>query len=29
MGCGINKGSIPEMEFVETVNKSQTMKKVL
>lgn len=29
IGCGINKGSIPEKEFVETVNKSQTMKKVL
>ncbi len=29
IGCGINKGSIPEKEFVETFNKSQTMKKVL
>lgn len=29
IGCGINKGSIPEKEFLETVNKSQTMKKVL
>jgi isochorismate synthase len=29
MGCGINEGSTPEKEFVETVNKSQTMKKVL
>jgi isochorismate synthase len=29
IGCGINKGSIPEKEFIETVNKSQTMKKVV
>ena len=29
VGCGINKGSNPEKEFTETVNKSQTMKKVL
>jgi isochorismate synthase len=29
IGCGINIGSIPEKEFEETVNKSQTMKKVL
>jgi len=29
VGCGINIGSIPEKEFEETVNKSQTMKKVL
>lgn len=29
IGCGINKGSNPEKEFIETVNKSQTMKKVL
>jgi isochorismate synthase len=29
VGCGINQGSQPEKEFVETVNKSQTMKKVL
>jgi isochorismate synthase len=29
VGCGINKGSIPEKEFIETFNKSQTMKKVL
>ncbi|MEI7509457.1 MAG: chorismate-binding protein, partial [Flavobacterium sp.] len=29
IGCGINKGSIPEKEFLETLNKSQTMKKVL
>ncbi|WP_395046492.1 chorismate-binding protein [Flavobacterium sp.] len=29
VGCGITKDSIPENEFVETVNKSKTMKKVL
>jgi isochorismate synthase len=29
VGCGINKGSVPEKEFIETVNKSKTMKKVL
>jgi isochorismate synthase len=29
VGCGINKGSNPTKEFLETVNKSQTMKKVL
>lgn len=29
IGCGINKGSNPEKEFIETVNKSQTMKKAL
>ena len=29
VGCGINQGSQPEKEFMETVNKSQTMKKVL
>ena len=29
IGCGINKGSNPEKEYIETVNKSQTMKKVL
>jgi isochorismate synthase len=29
VGCGINKGSNPTKEFMETVNKSQTMKKVL
>lgn len=29
IGCGINKGSNPEKEFIETVNKSQTMKKVV
>lgn len=29
VGGGINKGSYPEKEYLETVNKSQTMKKVL
>ena len=29
IGCGITKDSIPGKEFVETVNKSLTMKKVL
>ena len=29
MGCGINKGSVPKKEFMETFHKSQTMKKVL
>jgi isochorismate synthase len=29
VGCGITKDSIPENEFVETVNKSKTMKKIL
>jgi len=29
IGCGINKGSIAEKEFIETVNKSHIMKKVL
>ena len=29
VGCGITKDSIPENEFIETVNKSKTMKKVL
>lgn len=29
VGCGITKDSIPEDEYIETVNKSQTMKKVL
>lgn len=29
IGCGITKDSIPEKEFLETVNKSMTMKKVL
>ena len=29
IGCGITKDSIPEDEFMETVNKSMTMRKVL
>lgn len=29
IGCGITKDSIPEKEFLETVNKSMTMKKIL
>lgn len=29
VGCGITAASDPEMEFIETVNKSMTMKKVL
>ena len=29
MGCGITKGSIPEKEWEESINKSVTMKKVL
>ena len=29
VGCGITKDSIPEKEFLETVNKSKTMKTVL
>lgn len=29
VGCGITKDSIPEKEFIETVNKSKTIKKVL
>lgn len=29
IGCGINKASNPEKEFLETVNKSMIMKKVL
>lgn len=29
VGCGINKGSVPEKEYIEMVNKSQIMKKVL
>lgn len=28
-GCGITKDSIPEKEYIETVNKGMTMKKVL
>lgn len=29
VGCGITKDSIPEAEYLETVNKSMTMKKIL
>lgn len=29
MGCGITKDSIPEKEWEESINKSQTMKKIL
>lgn len=29
MGCGITRDSIPESEYIETVNKSMTMKKIL
>jgi isochorismate synthase len=29
VGCGITKDSDPELEFIETVNKSMTMKKIL
>ncbi len=29
VGCGITKDSIPEKEFIETVNKSMTMRQVL
>lgn len=29
MGCGITKGSIPEKEWVESINKSVTMKNIL
>ncbi|MGV1013219.1 MAG: chorismate-binding protein [Flavobacterium sp.] len=29
IGCGINSGSDPKKEFLETVNKSQTLKKIL
>ena len=29
MGCGITQGSTPEAEYVETVNKSMTMKRIL
>ncbi len=28
-GCGITKDSVPEKEFIETVNKSMTMKKLI
>ena len=29
IGCGITEDSVPEKEFLETVNKSMTMKKIL
>lgn len=29
VGCGINQGSNPESEFIETVNKSKTIKKIM
>lgn len=29
VGCGISEDSIPEAEYIETVNKSMTMKKIL
>lgn len=29
IGCGITRDSVPEAEFIETVNKSMTMRKVL
>ncbi len=29
IGCGITEDSIPEKEFLETINKSQTLKKIL
>ena len=29
MGCGITKDSNPEDEYMETVNKSMTMKKII
>ncbi len=29
VGCGITKESIPELEYIETVNKSMTMKNIL
>ena len=29
IGCGITKDSIPDKEFLETVNKSITMKRVI
>ncbi len=29
VGCGITKESIPEMEYIETVNKSMTIRKVV
>ena len=29
IGCGITQNSIPELEWIETVNKAQTMKKIV
>jgi isochorismate synthase len=29
VGCGITKDSIPEKEWIETVNKSMTIRKIL
>ena len=29
IGCGITEDSIPENEYIETINKSMTMKKVI
>src|SRR5690606_31528760 len=29
VGCGVTKDSNPESEFIETVNKSSTMKQIL
>jgi len=29
IGCGITKDSIPEREYLESVNKSMTMKKII
>ena len=29
VGCGITNGSIPEMEYIETVNKAMTMKRIV
>ena len=29
IGCGITKDSNPEKEYIETVNKSMTMKKII
>lgn len=29
VGCGITNGSIPELEYIETVNKAMTMKRIV
>jgi len=29
IGCGITKDSVPEKEYIETINKSLTMKRIL